>query len=85
MSAVERIIFQTYVWQKVGRQSRLVPGTSIPCRTKDDAMRRVEKVRSGLLSAAGAQAVRMLVDEAAGDYGEPEILDKVGSLPTCDE
>lgn len=33
----------------------------------------LKKVGLGLLSAAGAQAARMSVDEAAGDYGEPEV------------
>lgn len=81
MAAVEKIIFQTYVWRKVGKRDRLELGLSLPCPTKDDALRRVEKVRAGLLTAAGAQAVRMQVDEVAGDYGEPEILDRVGDVP----
>ena len=38
-------------------------------------------MREGLLSVAGAQAVRMTVDEEAGDYGEPEVLGSVGDVP----
>ncbi|MFT8445100.1 MAG: hypothetical protein ABF751_09835 [Acetobacter orientalis] len=81
MAATERIIFQPYVWRKSGRRTILEPGAAIACRDADDALRRIEKVREGLLSVAGAQAVRMSVDEEAGDYGEPEVLGSVGDVP----
>ncbi|CEF41094.1 hypothetical protein ASN_1758 [Acetobacter senegalensis] len=81
MAATERIIFQPYVWKKTGKRTTLEPGTPVACRDTEDALRRIEKVREGLLSVAGAQAVRMTVDEEAGDYGEPEILGSVGDVP----
>lgn len=81
MAATERIIFQPYVWRKSGKRTVLEPGAAIACRDADDALRRIEKVRDGLLSVAGAQAVRMTVDEEAGDYGEPEVLGCVGDVP----
>lgn len=80
MAATERVIFQTYVWKKTGRRSILEPGTAVSCRDAEDALRRLEKVRDGLLSVAGAQAVRVTVDEEAGDYGEPEVLGWVGDV-----
>ncbi|MFS8371264.1 hypothetical protein [Acetobacter indonesiensis] len=81
MAATERIIFQPYVWRKSGRRTILEPGAAVACRDAEDALRRIEKVRSGQLSVAGAQAVRMTVDEEAGDYGEPEVLGSVGDVP----
>lgn len=81
MAATERIIFQPYVWKKTGKRTTLEPGTPVACRDAEDALRRIEKVRGGLLSVAGAQAVRMTVDEEAGDYGEPEVLGSVGNIP----
>lgn len=80
MAATERIIFQPYVWRKSGRRTVLEPGAAIACRDADDALRRIDKVKEGLLSVAGAQAVRMAVDEEAGDYGEPEVLGSVGDV-----
>lgn len=81
MAATERIIFQPYIWKKTGKRTTLEPGTPIACRDAEDALRRIEKVRGGLLSVAGAQAVRVTVDEEAGDYGEPEVLDNAGDIP----
>lgn len=81
MAATERIIFQPYVWKKSGRRTILEPGAAVACRDAEDALRRIEKVREGQLSVAGAQAVRMSVDEDAGDYGEPEVLGSVGDVP----
>ena len=81
MAATERIIFQPYVWKKVDKRTILEPGAAVACRDTEDALRRIEKVRDGLLSVAGAQAVRMTVDEEAGDYGEPEMLGIVGDVP----
>ncbi|MCG0998163.1 hypothetical protein [Acetobacter persici] len=81
MAATERVIFQPYVWKKTGRRTILEPTAAVSCRDAEDALRRIEKVRDGLLSVAGAQAVRMTVDEEAGDYGEPEVLGCVGTVP----
>lgn len=82
MTAIERIIYQPYIWRKSGKRTILEPGSAVACRDKEDALRRIEKVRGGLISVAGAQAVRMAVDEEAGDYGEPEVLGSVGEVPT---
>ena len=81
MAATERIIFQPYIWRKSGKRTILEPSAAVACRNVEDALRRIEKVRDGLLSVAGAQAVRMSVDEDAGDYGEPEVLGSVGDVP----
>lgn len=81
MAATEHVIFQTYAWKKIGSRSILQPGTAVACRNSEDALRRLEKAKDGLLNVAGAQAVRMSVDEEAGDYGEPEVLGSVGETP----
>ncbi|OUI90750.1 hypothetical protein HK17_13455 [Acetobacter indonesiensis] len=85
MAATERIIFQPYIWRKSGRRTILEPGAAVSCRDAEDALRRIEKVREGQLSVAGAQAVRMTVDEEAGDYGEPEVLGCSGDVPQINE
>lgn len=82
MPATERIIFQPYVWKKAGKRTTLEHGTPVACRGVEDALRRIEKVRDGLLSVAGAQAVRVAVDEEARDYGEPEVSGSVGNVPS---
>lgn len=84
MAVIERIIFQPYVWRKSSKRTILEPSAAVACRNVEDALRRIEKVREGLLSVAGAQAVRMAVDEEAGDYGEPEVLGSVGDVPQGD-
>lgn len=82
MAATERIIFQPYIWGKPKRGStQLEPGTPIVCRSVEEGRRRTDKVAAGGTSMAGALLVRMEVDEDAGDYGEPEILESVGDVP----
>ncbi len=77
MAASERILFQLY---KFGKRGNLVPGKPVPCRNADEAMRRAEKaIAAGLV--AGAHVVRVLADEEAGDYGEPEYLAAFGTVP----
>ncbi|MFT9165422.1 MAG: hypothetical protein ABF504_10120 [Komagataeibacter saccharivorans] len=86
MAATERIIFQPYIWGKPNRGSaQLELGVPIVCRSVEEGRRRTDKVAAGGTSMAGALLVRMEVDEDAGDYGEPEILDSVGDVPEMEE
>lgn len=69
-------IFTAYVNGKITAHGiKNIPALG---RDAEDVLRRIEKVRDGLLSVSGAQAVRLTVDEEAGDYGEPEVLGSVG-------
>ena len=86
MAATERIIFQPYIWGKPKRGGvQLEPGTPIVCRSVEEGRRRTDKVAAGGTSMAGALLVRMEVDEDAGDYGEPEILESVGDVPEIEK
>ena len=77
MAAKETIVFQPYVR---GARGALKPGAPIACRTGDEGVRRAEKaMASG--SIVGAHVVRMLTDDDAGDYGEPEYLAALGDVP----
>ncbi len=67
MAASERILYQPYT---LGRRGNLTPGKPVPCRNADEAVRRAERAIAGGL-IVGAQVVRVVVDEEAGDYGEP--------------
>ena len=80
MAVAERIIFQPYTQPKRGG---LKPGQPIACRSPDDARRRAEKAMAGGL-IAGGHIVRVMADEEAGDYGEPEYLATVGVVPTVE-
>lgn len=77
MALAERIVFQPFVRQG----TVLRAGAPILCPNVDDARRRVEKIRSGILHVAGAVVVRMQMDEEIGDYGEPEYLERIGDVP----
>lgn len=81
MSATERIVFVPFVWRQRGKVKVLEPGAPVACRTQEDALRWVDKIRIGRLTAAGGQAVKMTVDEDAGEYGEPVFLDSTGDVP----
>ncbi|KAA8387065.1 hypothetical protein FOH24_07155 [Acetobacter tropicalis] len=85
MGMVTRIVFLPYVWRLKGKKKVLEPGSPILCRSENDALRWVEKVRAGSLSVAGGRSVKMEVDEEAGDYGEPEILGFAGNVPEISE
>lgn len=86
MSITERIIFQPYRGGSPKRgRTQLEPVTPIVCRSVEEGMRRADKVAAGGTSIDGALLVRMLVDEEAGDYGEPEILKSVGDVPEIEE
>lgn len=77
MALAERIVFQPFVWQGAGLRA----GAPILCPSVEDARRRVDKIRAGVLHVAGAVVVRMQVDEDIGDYGEPEYLERIGDVP----
>ena len=77
MAMKERIIFQPYM---PGRGAGVVPGQAIQCRNPDDAQRRAEKAMAGG-RVVGVHIIRVLEDEASGDYGEPEYLATLGSVP----
>ena len=77
MAVAQRIIFQPYT---VGKRGGLKPGQAIACRNSADAERRAEKAMdSGII--VGAHVVRIMADEEAGDYGEPEFLNVYGKVP----
>ena len=77
MAASEHIIYQPY---SPGKRGNLVPGKPVPCRTPEEAIRRAEKALAAG-SVAGAHVVRVLADEEAGDWGEPEYLASFGAVP----
>lgn len=81
MAMTERIVFMPYVWRQRGKKKVLEPGAPVLCRSESDAQRWVEKLENGSLTAAGGQAVKMMVDEVAGDYGEPILLASAGAVP----
>jgi hypothetical protein len=77
MAIAERIIFQPYV---EGKRGALKPGPAIACRNPEDAQRRAEKAMAAG-SIVGGHVVRVMADEEAGDYGEPEFLSVYGKVP----
>lgn len=77
MAAREQIIFQPYV---AGKRGGLTPGKGVACRNREEALRRAEKALAGG-QVVGAHVVRVLADEEAGDYGEPEYLNALGAVP----
>jgi len=77
MAVAQRIIFQPYIAAKRGG---LKPGPAVACRNPADAERRAEKAM-GSGAIVGAHVVRIMADEEAGDYGEPEFLNVYGRVP----
>lgn len=77
MAVSERIIFQPYT---LGKRGGLMPGNGVPCRNREEAVRRAEKALAGG-RAVGAHVVRVMADEEAGDYGDPEYLNALGTVP----
>jgi hypothetical protein len=47
------------------------------------ALRRAEKAMASA-SVVGAHVVRIMADEEAGDYGDPEYLASLGTVPQVD-
>ncbi|WP_061491009.1 hypothetical protein [Acetobacter malorum] len=60
MAMTERIVFMPYVWRLRGKKKVLEPGMPVLCRSESDALRWVEKLENGALTAAGGQADRRL-------------------------
>ena len=77
MAATERIVFQPYTR---GKRGAITPGTPVSCRSEAEGVRRAEKAMAGG-SAIGAHVVRVLNDEEAGVYGDPEYLAALGVVP----
>ncbi|WP_099347968.1 hypothetical protein [Acetobacter aceti] len=87
MAAEERIIFQPYVL-KAGRKGvqRPEPVAPVVCRSAQDGLARADKITNGAsASFVGAHVVRLVVDEEAGDYSDPEILAVAGIVPEIRE
>lgn len=77
MALAERFIFQPYV---EGKRGGLKAAPPIACRNAEEGQRRAEKaMASGAI--VGGQVVRVMADEEAGDYGEPEFLHVYGRVP----
>jgi len=80
MPAKESIVYQPYTQ---GPKGRIVAGTGVACRSAQEGLRRADKAMAAG-SVIGAHVVRMMADEEAGDYGEPEYLATVGVVPTVE-
>jgi hypothetical protein len=77
MAAREQIIFQPYVR---GKRGVVAAAPAIACRNQLEAQRRADKaMETGRV--IGGHIVRVINDEAAGDYGEPEMLGMIGIVP----
>lgn len=73
----ERIVYQPYT---LGKRGGLRAGAPVACRNAEQAALRAERaMESGTI--VGAQVVRMMADEEAGDYSEPEFLKSYGQVP----
>lgn len=80
MPAKEHVIFQPYLR---GARGMVKAGTPVACRTADEGRRRAERaLASG--TVIGAHVVRVLADEDAGDYGDPEYLAALGDVPEAE-
>jgi hypothetical protein len=80
MASTTRIIYQPYV---AGPRGSLKAGPAVACRSPEDGLRRAERaLQSG--SILGAQVVRVTHDDDAGEFGEPEFLNKIGRVPETD-
>lgn len=80
MAAKEHIVYQPYVR---GARGAVKPGTPVPCRTAEEGLRRAQKALASA-SVVGAHVVRVMADEEAGDYGNPEYLASLGTVPNVD-
>lgn len=64
----------------MGKRGNLTLGKPMPCRNAGEALRRAERAIAGGV-VVGVHVVRVLADEEAGDYGEPEYLAAFGTVP----
>jgi hypothetical protein len=77
MAAREHIIFQPYTR---GKRGAITAAPAVACRNTGEAQVRADKAMAGG-RCIGGHIVRVINDEAAGDYGEPEVLGMVGIVP----
>ena len=77
MAASEQIIFQPYIR---GKRGGVASGPAMLCRNAEDAHRRANKAMAGS-QVIGCHIVRVMADESVGDYGEPEYLATLGTVP----
>lgn len=78
MAATERIVFQPYVR---GRRGGVAAGVAVACRNVQEAERRAERAMAPGGKVIGVHIVRMVADEEAGDYGEPDFVATLGIVP----
>jgi len=77
MALSERIIYQPCTR---GKRGDLVQGLRLAYRNSEEAIQRAERaIAAG--SVGGAHVARVLADEAAGDFGEPDYLAAFGTVP----
>lgn len=79
MAATERIVFQPYVQ---GKRGTVAAAPAIACRTLGEAQRRADKAMAGGGKVIGVHIVRVMADEEAGDYGDPDFVVTMGMVPT---
>ena len=67
----------TYV---AGARGALKVADQIPCHSEQNATARAEKIMA-LGRVLGVDVVKQVADAEAGDYGEPEYLQRLGRVP----
>jgi hypothetical protein len=77
MALAERFIFQPYI---EGKRGAIKAGPPVACRNAEEAQRRADKAMAGG-AIIGCHVVRVMADEEAGDYGDPEFLGTFGRVP----
>ncbi|MBF0562267.1 MAG: hypothetical protein HQL37_09655 [Alphaproteobacteria bacterium] len=80
MAATTTYICQPYL---LDRKGILRADTAIPCHSEGMARRRADRLMENK-RAAGVDVIRQTADPDAGDYGEPEFLDRLGRVPVLD-
>ena len=80
MAAKESIILQPYLR---GRGAAVIRGAAVACRSAEEASRRADKAMAGG-KIVGVHVIRVVNDEAAGDYGDPEYILSLGSVWAVD-
>lgn len=76
---------QTYNWKKSGSKSplKLQAVEMVEAQSEADAIRRAERIHEKK-NHAGVDAYKIVVDEEAGDYGEPVFFVRLGEVPDYD-
>jgi hypothetical protein len=79
----ERTVFVMQTYRRDDKGT-LRPADTVLCRDESDACRRAERaLATGRV--LGANIVRQVIDETAGDYGEPEFLARFGVVPDLED